>query len=312
MYINIKIKDVLCKLGSYNKIVLKISNITNKLIKATFLHPLFEKKKDQSTYNLNHIMYKRTWCGKYFLHITRINIWSAYYTFYISYTKKSIWSNTVYIRRREFKAIQSLKRWLWSQRALFINQPRIDGLRRQDGRGYARIMRFRERKKEKSRERKFTFRRAESGRLMPLLEAGDVCACSGEWQRRRRDGCGIFGARHQCDIAIRLIRAGHHRRPVVRMAIKRGRTVHHVLHVNVHSKNVSGSDRENSSSPWLFADGNYFSIKKDGAKLDLRQSLFFLREFDMFFFLSHSIEIDWNLSARVAFSKNFLGDKRVR
>lgn len=195
-------------------------------------------------------------------YILRRNIRSAYYAFYISYTKKSIWSNSVYIRRREFKAIQSSKRW--SQRALFINQPRIiDGLRRQNGRGYARIVRSGEKRKGKKSRTEIHFWRSGIGTLSAVT--GDRRRLRLLW-RTISDGAdvetaaGCPGRVGQCDIVIRLIRAGRRRWPVVRMAIKRGRAVHGVLHVNVYPKNVSASDRENSSSPLrLFFDRERWS-----------------------------------------------------
>lgn len=171
-----------------------------------------------------------------------------------------IWSIYVEESSRQFRA-QSVG---WSQRALFINQPRIiDGLRRQNGRGYARIVRSGEKRKGKKSRTEIHFWRSGIGTFSAVT--GDRRRLRLLW-RTISDGAdvgtaaGSPGRVGQCDIAIRLIRAGHRRRPVVRMAIKWGRAVHGVLHVNVYPKNVSASDRENSSSPLrLFFDRERWS-----------------------------------------------------
>lgn len=123
---------------------------------------------------------------------------------------------SIYVKEssRQFRA-QSIG-WGANVPRSLINRGSSTGLRRQSGRGYARIVR--ERKREKNRGRKFTFGGAESGAFS---------AVTGSRRRLRLlwrtigDGAdvgtaaGSPGRVGQCVIAIRLIRAGRCRRPVV-------------------------------------------------------------------------------------------------
>lgn len=134
-----------------------------------------------------------------------------------------------------------------------------------------RIMRFSEKRKEEKTRTEIhfwngigTFSAVTGGRRRLRLLRRTIGADVGM-------AAGSPGRVGQCDIAIRLMRAGRHRQPVVRMAIKRGRAVHGVPHVDVHPKNVSASDRETLP---LHHDcsrtRDYFPLEKDRAELDPR------------------------------------------
>lgn len=184
------------------------------------------------------------------VHFIRRNIYDLYIIHSIYPIRKNqyVLICTIYVEEssRQFRAESVLA---WCQRAPFINQPpralrRAQVTKRKRISGHATMVRPVEKKKEKKNENeKFTLGRAESGTFSAgTAEAPrDVCACawrtiSGErsatapTSTRLRDLRGASS--RQCDIAIRLIRAGYHRRSD--MVVGRGSAV--VLHVNVHRK----------------------------------------------------------------------------